>query len=75
MPSIKKQDFKYYEYIYTPKNLILEKKTSTIQDDLEIKDLQLNQVLQAANIDPKSLGSFINLNHSIRCNNFIFLGS
>jgi hypothetical protein len=42
-------------------NLILEKKNATIQDDLEIKDLQLNQVLQAANIDPKSLGTTITL--------------
>ncbi|CAD8121594.1 unnamed protein product [Paramecium sonneborni] len=36
-------------------NLILEKKTAAIQEELEIKELQLNQVLQGANIDQNSI--------------------
>ncbi|CAK61701.1 unnamed protein product (macronuclear) [Paramecium tetraurelia] len=36
-------------------NLILEKKTSAVQEELEIKELQLNQVLQGANIDQNSI--------------------
>lgn len=38
-------------------NLIYEKKVNNIQEDLEVKDLELNQVLTAANIDPKALGT------------------
>ncbi|CAD8122558.1 unnamed protein product [Paramecium sonneborni] len=36
-------------------NLILEKKTAAIQEELEIKELQLNQVLQGANIDQNTI--------------------
>jgi hypothetical protein len=35
----------------------LEKKLSTINEDMEIKDLQLNEVLKAAHIDPRALGA------------------
>ncbi|EAR84655.2 growth-arrest-specific microtubule-binding protein (macronuclear) [Tetrahymena thermophila SB210] len=38
-------------------NLILEKKVTNLREDLEIKDLQIHQVLTAANIDPNSVGS------------------
>lgn len=37
-------------------NLILEKKLETIKESIEQKDAQLNQVLNAANIDPRTLG-------------------
>lgn len=37
------------------KNIILEKKLETINETLEAKDVQLNQVLSAANIDPRTL--------------------
>jgi len=38
-------------------NLILEKKVGNLKEDLEIKDLQLHQMLQAANLDPRTMGS------------------
>lgn len=38
------------------KNLVLEKKLVTIQESLETKDAQINQLLAAAKIDPKTLG-------------------
>ena len=38
------------------RNLILEKKLETIQESLETKDAQINQLLAAAKIDPKTLG-------------------
>ncbi len=38
------------------KNLVLEKKLETIQESLETKDAQINQLLAAAKIDPKTLG-------------------
>jgi len=34
------------------RNLILEKKHETIQESLETKDAQINQLLAAARIDP-----------------------
>jgi growth arrest-specific protein 8 len=36
--------------------LVLEKKLETIQEGLETKDAQINQLLAAAKIDPKTLG-------------------
>jgi growth arrest-specific protein 8 len=36
--------------------LVLEKKLETIQESLETKDAQINQLLSAAKIDPKTLG-------------------
>lgn len=38
------------------KNLIFEKKLETIKETIETKDAQLNQLLAAAKIDPKSVG-------------------
>ena len=38
------------------RNLILEKKLETIQESLETKDAQINQILAAARIDPQALG-------------------
>lgn len=38
------------------RNLVLEKKLETIQEGLETKDAQINQLLAAAKIDPKTLG-------------------
>jgi hypothetical protein len=38
-------------------NLILEKKLANIQNDLEVKDIELNEYLLAANIDPRAIGS------------------
>jgi chromosome segregation ATPase len=38
------------------KNLILEKQVAFITDNIEIRDLQLNQVITSSNIDPKILG-------------------
>ena len=38
------------------RNLILEKKLETIQESLEIKEAQINQILAAARIDPQALG-------------------
>ena len=38
------------------RNLILEKKHETIQESLETKDAQINQLLAAARIDPQALG-------------------
>lgn len=35
---------------------MLEKKLETIQEGLETKDAQINQLLAAAKIDPKTLG-------------------
>jgi chromosome segregation ATPase len=35
---------------------VLEKKLETIQEGLETKDAQINQLLAAAKIDPKTLG-------------------
>ena len=37
------------------KNLILEKKLETIQETLEAKDIQLHQVITAANLSPEAL--------------------
>ena len=37
------------------KNLILEKKLETIQETLEAKDIQLHQVITAANLSPETL--------------------
>ena len=37
------------------KNLLLEKKLSTLSDSLEKKEAQLNEVLSALNLDPASL--------------------
>lgn len=37
------------------KNLILEKKLSTMLDQLEKKETQLNEVLAASNLDPAAL--------------------
>ncbi|CAF1389030.1 unnamed protein product [Adineta steineri] len=37
------------------KNLLLEKKLSTLADSLEKKEAQLNEVLSASNLDPASL--------------------
>lgn len=39
------------------RNLVLEKKLETIQESLETKDAQINQLLAAAKIDPKTLGA------------------
>ena len=38
------------------RNLILEKKHETIQESLETKDAQINQLLAEARIDPQALG-------------------
>ena len=38
------------------RNLILEKKLETIQEGLETKDAQTNQILATARIDPQALG-------------------
>lgn len=38
------------------RNLILEKKLETIQESLETKDAQTNQILATARIDPQALG-------------------
>lgn len=38
------------------RNLVLEKKLETIQESLETKDAQINQLLTASKIDPKTLG-------------------
>lgn len=38
-------------------NLILEKKISAVSEELEIKNLQLNEVLKAAHIDGKAIGA------------------
>lgn len=38
------------------RNLILEKKYETIQESLETKDAQINQLLAAARIEPEALG-------------------
>jgi len=38
------------------RNLVLERKLETIQESLETKDAQINQLLAAAKIDPKTLG-------------------
>ena len=38
------------------RNLVLERKLETIQEGLETKDAQINQLLSAAKIDPKTLG-------------------
>lgn len=38
------------------RNLVLERKLETIQEGLETKDAQINQLLAAAKIDPKTLG-------------------
>ncbi|KAJ3409719.1 Dynein regulatory complex subunit 4 [Chytridiales sp. JEL 0842] len=37
------------------KNLILEKKVESLKETLEKKDLQLNEILKATNMDPSSL--------------------
>ncbi len=38
-------------------NLILEKKISAVSEELEVKNLQLNEVLKAAHIDGKAIGA------------------
>jgi len=38
-------------------NLILEKKISSVSEELEVKNLQLNEVLKAAHIDGKAIGA------------------
>lgn len=38
-------------------NLILEKKIGAVSEELEIKNLQLNEVLRAAHIDGKAIGA------------------
>lgn len=38
-------------------NLILEKKISAVSEELEIKNLQLNEVLKAAHIDGRAIGA------------------
>ena len=38
------------------RNLVLEKKLETVQESLETKDAQINQLLAAARIDPATLG-------------------
>ena len=40
--------------------MILEKKHETIQESLETKDAQINQITSAARIDPQALGIIIN---------------
>eukprot|EP00347_Sterkiella_histriomuscorum_P005078 403357984 len=42
------------------RNLVLEKKLETIQEGVETKDAQINQLLAAAKIDPKTLGDIQN---------------
>lgn len=37
------------------KNLILEKQLETIEESIEIKEAQLNELINAANIDPNQL--------------------
>ncbi|KAJ3209164.1 Dynein regulatory complex subunit 4 [Entophlyctis luteolus] len=39
------------------KNLILEKKVETLKETLEKKDLQLNEILKATNLDPTALSN------------------
>ncbi|ORY36463.1 hypothetical protein BCR33DRAFT_855207 [Rhizoclosmatium globosum] len=39
------------------KNLILEKKVETLKETLEKKDLQLNEILKATNLDPTALAN------------------
>ena len=36
--------------------MILEKKLETLEESIETKDAQLNQLLSTANIDPQALG-------------------
>lgn len=38
-------------------NLILEKKISAVSEELEVKNLQLNEVLKAAHIDGRAIGA------------------
>ena len=38
------------------RNLLLEKKLETIQESLDAKEASINQILNAANIDPDTLG-------------------
>ena len=59
----KKQLFeKFHNIVYDVhrktglRNLILEKKLETIQESLETKDAQTNQILSTARIDPQALG-------------------
>ena len=59
----KKQLFeKFHNIVYDVhrktglRNLILEKKLETIQESLETKDAQTNQILATARIDPQALG-------------------
>ena len=59
----KKQLFeKFHNVVYDVhrktglRNLILEKKLETIQESLETKDAQTNQILATARIDPQALG-------------------
>ena len=44
------------------RNLILEKKLETINESLETKDAQINQILAAARIDPQALNQ---IRHSL----------
>lgn len=41
------------------RNLILQKKLETIEESLETKDAQINQITSAARIDPQALGIII----------------
>lgn len=38
-------------------NLILEKKISAVSEELQVKNLQLNEVLKAAHIDGRAIGA------------------
>jgi growth arrest-specific protein 8 len=38
-------------------NLILEKKIGAVSEELEVKNLQLNEVLKAAHIDGRAIGA------------------
>ena len=38
----------------------MEKQIQAISENIEIKDLELNQVLKSLNIDPEQLGTFFN---------------
>ena len=37
-------------------NLILEKKINAVSEELEVKNLQLNEVLKASNVDARAAG-------------------
>ena len=63
MQSEKKQLFEeFHKIVYELhqktglRNLVLEKKLETIQESLETKDAQINQILATARIDPQAMG-------------------